>query len=183
LTYLESSPLDLVIVDTRALRFDAKRFCETVRSNSNTIPLLLILPEGKQFKDSTVNAVLQGAVTPRKLFNRVKRLVAKPEEGEVLRAGDLELDLKQRVVTLGEQQTRLTPRQTLLLEVFMRNPNRVLTRAFLMKEVWKTDFVDDTRTLEVHIHWLRKAIEKDPSHPRYLTTVRRVGYRFQPSNP
>ena len=81
-------------------------------------------------------------------------------------------------MTRGQQQHRLTPRQTALLAVFMRNPGRVLTRARLMREVWDTDFVDDTRTLEVHVHWLRKAIEKDPSHPVYLVTVRRLGYRF-----
>ena len=60
----------------------------------------------------------------------------------------------------------------------MRHPGKVLSRAYLMKRVWETDFVGDTRTLEVHIHWLRRAIEKDPAQPTYLTTVRRKGYCF-----
>jgi len=65
-----------------------------------------------------------------------------------------------------------------LLEVFMRNPEKVLTRKFLMKEVWETDYLGDTRTLEVHICWLRKKIEEDPDRRCYLRTVRGVGYRF-----
>ena len=68
-----------------------------------------------------------------------------------------------------------------LLEVFMRNPGRVLDRRFLMREVWETDYTGDTRTLEVHICWLRKKIEKDPRHPRYLKTVRGVGYHLSVS--
>ena len=72
----------------------------------------------------------------------------------------------------------LTPRLCRLLEVFMRNPERVLSRKFLMRKVWETDYLGDTRTLEVHICWLRKKIEEDPHHPCYLRTVRGVGYRF-----
>jgi DNA-binding response OmpR family regulator len=60
----------------------------------------------------------------------------------------------------------------------MRHPGEVLTRAFLMKQVWETDYLGDTRTLDVHVHWLRKAVEEDPRLPTHLRTVRRVGYRF-----
>lgn len=65
-----------------------------------------------------------------------------------------------------------------LLEVFMRHPNKILKRAFLMKEVWETDYIGDTRTLDVHVHWLRQKIEEDPSRPRLLRTIRGIGYRF-----
>jgi DNA-binding response OmpR family regulator len=61
----------------------------------------------------------------------------------------------------------------------MRHPGKVLTREFLMKQVWDTDFVDDTRTLDVHVHWVREAIEEDTSSPQYLHTVRGVGYCFR----
>ena len=60
----------------------------------------------------------------------------------------------------------------------MRSPGRVLSRKFLMKKIWKTDYMGDTRTLDVHIRWLREKIEENPSSPMYLRTVRRVGYRF-----
>lgn len=177
LSCLQSAPTDLIVVDGRALRFDPFRFCDTVRTNGHQTPVLLLLSEDTPCRDCGATSVLQGKITPRKLLNRLKRLLAKPE-GEVLRAGEIVLNVKERTITRGEQRHRLTPKQAHLLEVLMRNHSRVLTRAFLMKEVWDTDYVEDTRTLEVHIHWLRKAIEDDPSQPVYLTTVRCLGYRF-----
>jgi DNA-binding response OmpR family regulator len=89
------------------------------------------------------------------------------------------LNLKQRCVVQGNHESHLTPKQARLLEVFMRHPGEVLTRAFLMKQVWDTDYLGDTRTLDVHIHWVRKAIEKDPRSPTYLRTIRQVGYRLE----
>ncbi|MBN1956049.1 MAG: response regulator transcription factor [Anaerolineae bacterium] len=178
LAWLEENSSDLVVVDARALRFNAQRFCQTLQEEGNSIPILLIPPAGEKDPQSTATMVLEGDVTPRRFLNRVKRLLPRPD-GEMLRAGDLVLDIKHRVVSCRGQQHRLTPKQARLLEVLMRNPGRVLTRAFLMKEVWETSFVGDTRTLEVHVHWLRKAIEDDPSAPTYLLTVRRLGYRFK----
>jgi len=179
LEQLHAEPPDLIIVDSRSLRFSASRFCQAVRENGNQVPMLLLALEDEDEDEpcAGVAAVLRGAFTSRKLLNRVKRCLS-TTEGEVLRAGDVVLDVKRRTVTRHGQQHRLTPKQTCLLEVFMRNRGRVLTRAVLMREVWNTDFVGDTRTLEVHIHWLRKAIEDDPARPVYLTTVRRLGYRF-----
>lgn len=90
----------------------------------------------------------------------------------------LTLDLRKNQVTKGGEVRELTPKQCRLLKVFMSHPNKVLTRKFLMKEVWETDYLGDTRTLEVHIRWLRKNIEDDPNNPIRLKTVYRVGYRF-----
>jgi len=90
----------------------------------------------------------------------------------------LTLDLEKNQVTKGGEVRKLTPKQCRLLEVFMNNPKKVLSRKFLMQEVWETDYMGDTRTLDVHIRWLREKIEDDPSHPLYLQTVRGVGYRF-----
>jgi DNA-binding response OmpR family regulator len=96
----------------------------------------------------------------------------------LLRIKDWALDLDKRQVSTGNGAHRLTPQLCRLLEVFMRNPEEILSRKFLMKEVWETDYTGDTRTLEVHICWLRKKIEEDPRHPRHLRTVRGVGYHF-----
>lgn len=95
-----------------------------------------------------------------------------------LRIKDWTLDLDNRQVFTGNGAQKLTPQLCRLLEVFMRNPAKILSRKFLMKEVWETDYIGDTRTLEVHICWLRKKIEEDPRHPRFLRTVRGVGYHF-----
>lgn len=100
------------------------------------------------------------------------------DEGKILQAGGLTLSLGTRRVNNGSKERRLNPKEFELLKVFMRSPGRVLSRKLLMKKVWKTDYVGDTRTLDVHIHWLRGKIEEDPKFPVYLRTVRKVGYRF-----
>jgi two-component system phosphate regulon response regulator PhoB len=97
---------------------------------------------------------------------------------QVFRVADLTLDLASREIKGCNGNNKLTPKECQLLALFMSYPGRVLSRKLLMKEVWDTDFVDDTRTLEVHICWLRKKIEEDPSNPQRLRTVRGVGYRF-----
>jgi len=115
-----------------------------------------------------------------------KRIQPKPHARSkrpdaLLRIKDWALDLESRQIVTGNGAQRLTPMLCQLLEVFMRNPEKVLDRGFLMREVWETSYLGDTRTLEVHICWLRKKIEKDPRHPRYLKTVRGVGYHLSVS--
>jgi DNA-binding response OmpR family regulator len=167
-----------MILDGRFLRFDYYRFCRALRTDGVDVPLLLILGEGDQAERGTgVNVTLREPFTSVKLINRVVRLL--PEQSDdVLTVGEIILDLEKRTVSRGKSNHRLTPKQAALLEIFMRHPGKVLSRAFLMKQIWDTDFVGDTRTLEVHIHWLRRAVEENPSRPIYLTTVRRQGYCF-----
>lgn len=169
---------DLIIVDNRFLRFDPVRFCQSLRDEGNQVPLLLIVKEENDVeKVPEIDIYLREPFTARKLVNRLERLLPPPSE-KVITRGDITLDIEQRTVNHGHSNQRLTPKQASLLEVFMRHAGQVLARPFLMKQVWNTDFVEDTRTLEVHVHWLRRAIEKDPSRPVYLTTVRGIGYRF-----
>ena len=101
-----------------------------------------------------------------------------PSESQILRVAGLSLDVGVRQVTVRGETHRLTPKECRLLEVFMRNPGRVLTRKFLMKEVWETSYLGDTRTLDVHVCWLRRKIEEDPRNPVLLRTLRGAGYRF-----
>jgi two-component system alkaline phosphatase synthesis response regulator PhoP len=96
-----------------------------------------------------------------------------------LRAGNLILDLDARCVIKSGEAMHLTFKECALLNLFMSNGGEVMTRKRLMKEVWQTDYLGDTRTLDVHIHWLRKKIEDDPSSPTLLRTVRAVGYRLE----
>lgn len=179
---LEANPPDLLIVDTRRLRFNGLRLCETLIQEENPVPILLIIPEGQKQPSYPGVTILCGEPTARKLLYRVKHLLS-PQGNHFLKAGEISLDLQKRVVIQKGEEHHLTPRLARLLEVFMRHPGRVLTRAFLMKEVWDTDYLGDTRTLDVHVHWLRKAIEEDYHHPRYLKTVRNVGYCFNVLHP
>lgn len=96
-----------------------------------------------------------------------------------LQAGGISLDLENRSLTKGKVTVRLTPKECALLQTFMNNGGAVLTRKFLMKKVWDTDWTEDTRTLDVHVRWLREKIEDNPSKPVYLRTLRGVGYRFE----
>ena len=108
---------------------------------------------------------------------------AKKRPEDPIECGRFRLDVETRRLTKDGREMRLTPKETQLLATFMRNKGQTLTRKFLMKKVWDTDFLDDTRTLDVHIHWVRQKIEDDPRHPVYITTVRRVGYRFSLEEP
>jgi DNA-binding response OmpR family regulator len=102
------------------------------------------------------------------------------DEQYILEMGPLRLNLAQRRVKSVDKEARLTPKQTKLLEMFMRNPGKLLTRETLIQDVWHTDYTGDTRTLDVHMSWLRKAIEPDPRQPTFIKTIRGMGYRFDP---
>ena len=97
-----------------------------------------------------------------------------------LQCGAITLDVPSRVLHRGSDRFTLTPKECRLLEVFLRHQGQVLTRQFLMKEVWQTDFIADTRTLEVHVHWLRRKLAQQRSGPSYIHTVRGVGYVLRP---
>ena len=108
----------------------------------------------------------------------------KPKAARVLRVGNVALRLDTRQLEVNGDVSVLTPKQFRLLRLFMSHPGEVLTRKRLMKDVWETDYTGDTRTLDVHIHWVREKLGDVPGQPRYLQTVRRVGYRFvDPENP
>jgi len=96
-----------------------------------------------------------------------------------LAVGDLILDPTTRIVHCNGGESKLTPKECRLLGAFMENEGKVLSRKDLMKEVWDTDYMGDTRTLDVHIRYLRKKIEENPSDPSYILTVRGVGYRLE----
>lgn len=93
--------------------------------------------------------------------------------------GDLSLNVAERSLSRGGNRFHITPKMCALLQAFMANQGKVVTRQFLMKKVWKTDYMGDTRTLDVHIHMLRKVLGDDSRKPAYLHTVRRVGYRLE----
>jgi two-component system phosphate regulon response regulator PhoB len=153
--------------------------CRELRARVDGIAILLLLRANAQI-DLACGAdfILSMPFSPRKLLNRVARMLPSGQ-GDVLTAGDLTLNVANRVVRLGRKEHQLTPKQSRLLEMFMRRPNEVVTRPELMKAVWKTDYCGDTRTIDVHIRWLRQMIEADPNRPRRLVTARGVGYKLK----
>jgi two-component system phosphate regulon response regulator PhoB len=111
-------------------------------------------------------------------------LPADEVNGEVVYCGNITLYLsKPSVVVAGQSERRLTPKLSRLLEEFIRQPGEIISRRQLMQNVWKTDYIGDTRTLDVHIRWMREIIETDPAEPKLLKTVRGKGYIFYPLPP
>jgi len=164
----------LIVVDAPSLRCDGRRLCDALREESYGVPILALLdPYEDEGSPQSADCHLRYPIKPKKLVDQVAGLLM-----PILQVGDVMYDTKRRTVAYCRSEKPLTPKQGHLLEVLMRHPHQVLTRAFLMKRVWDTDYLGDTRTLDVHVHWLRKAIERDPSSPAYLRTVRGIGYRF-----
>lgn len=172
----------VIVLDAPSVRFSRRRFCGTLDNDGIDVPVLLLYEGSETPEQIGARAYLRHPFSSQKLINRISWLLPAPD-GEVLTRGELRFNLKRRSVTQGERESHLTPKQAHLLELFMRHPDEILTREFLMKRVWDTDFTDDTRTLDVHIHWVREAIEEDTGAPEYLHTVRGVGYRFHVPRP
>jgi len=117
----------------------------------------------------------------RELLARVRALLRRtvtPSDEEVMVSGDLRVDLKRREAVRGGTTLELKPKEMELLIYLMRNRGRAFTREQLLREVWGYDFYGDSRTVDVHVSWLRQKIEEEPSKPTRLLTVRGVGYRF-----
>jgi two-component system alkaline phosphatase synthesis response regulator PhoP len=177
---VDLSAVILGIVDVSCGR-DGTVYCQAFHDICPLRPLILLVEEGaivsNECQQLTCGNVLQLPFTPRKVLNRVARLL-NYHQGSILKAGRLTLNLQTRCVSYGEVMHRLTPKQAELLQVFMEHAGQTLTRKFLMATVWNTDYMGDTRTLDVHVRWIRERIEDDPGNPQYLRTVRGVGYRF-----
>lgn len=171
---------DMVILDYSGRRGGYASLCCDLRQECAELPILVLAAEGEAIEPNLPPnvLVLTPPYTARKLLNRVARLQPQPN-CDVLRVGDVTLYIQRRCLRCRGQEQRLTPMQARLLEAFMRHPGEVLSRRFLIKQVWDTDYMGDTRTLDVHIRWLRRALEDDPSRPQHIITVRGVGYRFQ----
>lgn len=172
------NPPDVVVLDAASMRTSGTRLCRSIRTELDGLPIILVSPADSQADPSNgASITLIHPFTPRKLLNRIARLLP-GDESYMLEVGPIRLNLAQRKVFSLGRESRLTPKQTKLLEVFMLNPGRLLTRKSLIKQVWQTDYIGDTRTLDVHMSWLRGAIEADPTKPKFLRTIRGMGYRF-----
>jgi len=166
----------VVIVDASSLRTAGKRICSAVRKETSDTPIILIVDEDidtAKLKD--VNEILVFPFTLQKLLNRIKPFLQR-DNNNVLEVDPIKLDLSQRWVYCNGKNERLTPRLFILMKTLMQKPGKLITREDLFKTLWETEYVGDMRSLDVHISWLRKAIEEDPRNPNYIKTKRGVGY-------
>lgn len=169
---------DLVVLNAASMRSTGVRICRSLRDSDDGIPVLVIVDEAKlESQDLCANVVLSLPFTTRKLVNRITPLL--PGEGQnVIKAGPIRLDTERKQVRCQGRQSTLTPRLTHLLRILMEHPGEALEREQLFREVWNTEYTGDTRTLDVHISWLRRAVEEDPRKPKFLKTIRGLGYRL-----
>jgi DNA-binding response OmpR family regulator len=168
----------LLIVNAASLRTSGVRICQALRRAAPGIPLLVIVEENAaEDKKLQADVVLHLPFTLQKLINRIQPLLP-TSPANLLQAGPIQLDLQNHIVRCYNRQTRLTPRLMTLLRILMEHPGEVVERETLFCEAWQTNYAGDMRTLDVHISWLRQAIEEDPRNPRLIKTLRGQGYRL-----
>ncbi|HZI98239.1 MAG TPA: response regulator transcription factor [Actinomycetales bacterium] len=180
---------DLVLLDLMLPGTPGTEVCRQLRARSS-VPVIMLTA-----KDSEIDKVVGlelGAddyvtkpYSSRELVARVRAVLrrrAEPDElvPATVEAGPVRMDVDRHVVTVGGEAVSLPLKEFELLEMLLRNAGRVLTRGQLIDRVWGSDYVGDTKTLDVHVKRLRGKIEPDPSSPRYLVTVRGLGYKLEP---
>jgi two-component system phosphate regulon response regulator PhoB len=175
----------LLIFDTRAMRSSGSRTCRSLSDQWGNLPIIHCRAEGIPLDESAAATIyIIEPFTPRKILNRIKKLLPAQDSAEQIhRFGDITLYTGKRTVHVkGIGESSVTPKLISLLLSLMENPNTVVTREQLIEWVWNTTYTGDTRTLDVHIRWLREKIEQNASKPQRLITVRGVGYRLLPDN-
>jgi DNA-binding response OmpR family regulator len=168
---------DVVVVNAATLRTTGKRICQSLHEKIAALPIVLIIDPDHEIEKTNAEVILVLPFTAQKLLNRIRHLLP-GESKHSLHAGPIRLDLEKRMVRFQGRRTRLTPRLLRLLTILIEHRGEVVERKSLFSQVWETDYTDDTRTLDVHISWLRQAIETNPNKPVFLKTVRGVGYRL-----
>ena len=164
-----------VVLDALSLKTTGDRISRSLKSAKPDVPLVHLHPGPRETAQSAADVVLFTPVSSRRLKNSVGHVINGHDE-EVLEVGPFQMNVPRNLLIIDGEETQLTPKQSRLLEEFMRLPGAVIDRRTLMERVWETDYMGDTRTLDVHVRWLRKVMEQ--KRPRYLKTVRGVGYQL-----
>ncbi|RKQ33622.1 response regulator transcription factor [Kocuria tytonis] len=188
-TEFDRSGADLVLLDLMLPGQSGTEVCKQIRQRSN-VPIIMLTA-----KDAEIDKVLGlelGAddyvtkpYSSRELVARIRAVLrrrAEPEEliTATVSAGPVRMDVERHVVHVAGEVVAMPLKEFELLEMLLRNAGRVLTRGQLIDRVWGSDYVGDTKTLDVHIKRLRSKVEPDPSAPQHIVTVRGLGYKFEP---
>ena len=181
---------DVVILDVMLPKLDGFEVCRILRRESD-VRIIMLTARGEEI-DRVVGLEL-GAddyvtkpFSNRELMARVRNMLRRSasdgpsasSDAETLASGDLVVDLTGHTVTLQDQPLDVKPREFNLLALLVANKGRAFTRDQILERLWGYDYIGDTRTVDVHIRWLREKIEPDPATPQRIKTIRGVGYRF-----
>jgi two-component system phosphate regulon response regulator PhoB len=165
---------NIIVVNAANSHFSGVYLCKILGRRLPGAQRLAIVERGES-DDVSCEQRLAKPFTARKLRDTVRTML-EATVPHTLRAGAIELDQVSRLVSGHQGRHHLTPKQCELLALFIQHPNQVISRRELMEHIWKTGYLGDTRTLDVHIRWLREKIELDPNRPEVLVTRRGVGY-------
>jgi two-component system response regulator RegX3 len=179
---------DVVILDVMMPEMDGWETCRELRQRSN-VPILMLTAMGEEIDrilglELGADDYVTKPFSSRELMARIKALLRRVAldqaviPNSTVAVGDIVLDLDNRLVHKGNQPLELRYKEFELLSLLMGSAGQVVSRAEIFDKVWGTDWLGDTRTLDVHIRWLREKIEDNPSRPNLIQTVRGVGYRF-----
>jgi two-component system response regulator RegX3 len=186
----DRSGADLVLLDLMLPGLSGMDVCRELRHRSS-VPVIMLTA-----KDSEIDKVVGLEIgaddyvtkpySSRELLARIKAVLRRGQEPDellpaTLESGPVRMDVERHVVTVQGQHTLLPLKEFDLLEMLLRNSGRVLTRAQLIDRVWGSDYVGDTKTLDVHVKRLRSKVEPDPANPEFIVTVRGLGYKFETS--
>jgi two-component system response regulator RegX3 len=185
----EKNGADLILLDLMLPGLSGTEVCRQIRAKSS-VPIIMLTA-----KDSEIDKVVGLEIgaddyvtkpySSRELIARIRAVLRRGELGDpttvegVLSVGPIRLDSDRHVISVNNEQVALPLKEFELLEFLMRNSGRVLTRMQLIDRVWGSDYVGDTKTLDVHIKRLRAKIEKDPANPEMIQTVRGMGYKLE----
>jgi len=179
---------DLVLLDLMLPGLTGTEVCRALRHRSS-VPVIMLTA-----KDSEIDKVVGlelGAddyvtkpYSSRELLARIKAVLRRGQEPDdllpaTLESGPVRMDVERHIVTVDGAHVALPLKEFELLEMLLRNPGRVLTRMQLIDRVWGSDYVGDTKTLDVHVKRLRSKVEPDPASPQFIVTVRGLGYKFE----
>ena len=191
LKHVENDQPDLLVLDLMLPGMDGLEVCRKIRSNQKfqQIPIIMLTAKGEEIDkvlglELGADDYMTKPFSPRELLARIKarlrRLNSQEEvDAKIIIRGELRVDVTGFRVHVRGEETELTPKEFELLRVLVAHPGRVYSREELLERIWGYEYDGDTRTVDVHVRHLRLKVERDPSNPEYIETLRGIGYRFK----
>ncbi|WP_294385570.1 response regulator transcription factor [uncultured Clostridium sp.] len=188
---IEEKP-SLILLDLMIPGKDGYDVCKEIRSNSEirNTPIIMLTAKSEEFDkilglELGADDYITKPFSVRELLARVKAVLRRVSivepENNILTFGDLVADFDKREILIKDKKLDLTLKEFELLEILIRNKGKILTRDTLLDKIWGYEYIGETRTVDVHIRYLRKKIEADDKNPKFIETIRGVGYRFNPN--